>query len=298
MHVNWRGSGSACDARRPHVAATSPKATCAFPRVMSFLLKIAITPLLVAAVSLAARWWGPTIGGILIGLPWFTGPTLFVLIQDKGIDFGVAACAGIELGVACVAAFILAYGLVSVFARWPLSLAGGTAAFAASAWVAQHPALLAGAELGTAGPLWAASGVGLVALAIANLLLPRPRATPALQALPWWDIPMRMLTTGVLVTVIVLAADAMGPQLSGIMSTYPVIVTVVGTFTHHRWGREAVWRMLRGITASLVSFVAFFLVVGLTLAGVGLIASYALASLVALAITSGLFFLNRARAVS
>ena len=59
----------------------------------------------------------------------------------------------------------------------------------------------------------------------------------------------------------------MGPQLSGIMSTYPVIVTVVGTFTHHRWGREAVWRMLRGITASLVGFVAFFLVVGLALPG-------------------------------
>ena len=91
---------------------------------MSFLLKIAITPLLVAGVSLAARWWGPTVGGILMGLPWFTGPTLFVLVQDKGIDFGVAACVGIELGVACVAAFILAYGLISVFARWPLSLAG------------------------------------------------------------------------------------------------------------------------------------------------------------------------------
>ena len=143
-----------------------------------------------------------------------------------------------------------------------------------------------------------ASGVGLVALAIALLLLPRPRATPALQALPWWDIPMRMLTTGALVTVILLTADVMGPQLSGIMSTYPVIVTVVGTFTHHRWGREAVWRMLRGITASLVGFVAFFLVVGLTLPAVGLIASYALASLVALAMTTGLFFLNRARAVS
>ena len=79
---------------------------------MLFLLKIAITPLLVAGVSIAARWWGPTVGGILMGLPWFTGPTLFVLVQDKGIDFGVAACVGIELGVACVAAFILAYGLI------------------------------------------------------------------------------------------------------------------------------------------------------------------------------------------
>jgi hypothetical protein len=143
-----------------------------------------------------------------------------------------------------------------------------------------------------------ASGVGLIALAIALVLLPRSRATPALQALPWWDIPMRMATTGALVTVILLTADVMGPKLSGIMSTYPVIVTVVGTFTHHRWGREAVWRMLRGITASLVGFVAFFLIVGLALPGFGLTVSYLLAAAVALTMTTGLFFLNRARAVS
>ena len=91
----------------------------------------------------------------------------------------------------------------------------------------------------------------------------------------------------------------MGPQLSGIMSTYPVIVTVVGTFTHHRWGREAVWRMLRGITASLVGFVAFFLVVGLDPRRLSASSRpMRLLPLVALAMTTGLFFLNRARAVS
>ena len=63
---------------------------------------------------------------------------------------------------------------------------------------------------------------------------------------------MRMGATGALVTVLILAADALGPQLSGIVSTYPVILTVVGTFTHHRWGREAAWRVMRGLTVSLV----------------------------------------------
>lgn len=264
---------------------------------MLFLLKIAVTPLLVGAVSLAARWWGPAVGGILMGLPWFTGPTLFVLIKDKGIDFGVGACVGIELGAACVAAFILAYGWISVAARWPLCLAGGMAAFAASAWTTRDPAWLRAAAGGGSGPLWMAAGVALLALAIVYLLLPRPRAVPVLLALPWWDIPMRMLTTAALVTVIFLTADRMGPQLSGIMSTYPVIVTVVGTFTHHRWGREAVWRMLRGITVSLVAFVVFFVIVGLALPDVGLAVSYALASAVAIAMTTALFFLNRARGV-
>jgi hypothetical protein len=263
---------------------------------MLFLLKIAITPLLVAGVSLAARWWGPTIGGILMGLPWFTGPTLFVLVQDKGVDFGVAACIGVELGVACVAVFILAYGLISRVAGWPLSLAGAMLAYAASAWIGQSPALLAVLTRGGM-PLWAASGLGLASLAVTYALLPRPRTPPALQALPWWDIPMRMVATGALVTILLLLADIMGPQLSGILSTYPVILTVVGTFTHYRWGREAAWRVLRGLTLSLVAFVAFFLVVGLALPAAGLIGSYVLAAGAALLITTGLFFLNRIGAI-
>jgi hypothetical protein len=262
---------------------------------MLFILKIAVTPLLVAAVSLAARWWGPSIGGILMGLPWFTGPVLFVLVRDKGVDFGVAACIGIEVGVVCISAFMLAYGLASISAGWPLSLACAVAAFGASAWVTHDPTLLPRLT-GSVSPLWTAAGLGLIALMVTYVLLPRPRSPPSLQPLPWWDIPMRMAATGALVTVLVLAADAMGPQLSGIVSTYPVILTVIGTFTHHRWGRESVWRMLRGLTVSLVVFVAFFLIVGLTLPRVGLVASYALASLVALAMTTALFFLNRWRA--
>src|SRR5262245_12116703 len=110
---------------------------------MLFLLKIAVTPLLVAAVSLAARRWGPTVGGILIGLPWFTGPVLFILILDRGAAFGAAACVGIELGVACVSAFMLAYGLVAAVAGWPLSLAAGAAIFFGSAALVSEPAVLA-----------------------------------------------------------------------------------------------------------------------------------------------------------
>jgi len=263
---------------------------------MLFLLKIVITPLLVAAVSLAARWWGPTIGGVLLGLPWFTGPVLFVLVQDNGEDFGVAACIGIELGVVCISAFILAYGLVACFARWPLCLASAVAAFAGSAWATQDQSLLAWAMPAQVPTLGAAACVGLLSLVLAYLLLPRPTAAALPQALPWWDIPMRVGATGALVTALVLAADALGPRLSGIVSTYPVILTVVGTFTHHRWGREAVWGMLRGLTVSLFSFVVFFLVVGLTLSSVGLVGSYVLASAVALVMTTALFILKRGRA--
>ena len=157
---------------------------------MLFLLKIAISPFLVAAVSVAARWWGPTVGGILMGLPWFTGPTLFLLDPGQGHRLWRVGLCRHRARRRVRGRLHPGYGLVSIVARWPLCLAGGVAAFAASALAAQHPALLAGVARGATGPLWVASGVGLVALAIALLLLPRPTATPASQALPWWDIPI------------------------------------------------------------------------------------------------------------
>ena len=254
---------------------------------MLLLLKIAVSPILVAVVSLAARWWGPTVGALLMGLPWLTGPVLYFLAMDKGTAFGVGACAGIELGVVCICAFMLAYGAATAFAPWPVCLAAAAAAFAATAWATQSVEI----ELSTAAAVAAAS------LGVTYLLLPRPATAALPAALPWWDIPARMLATVVLVGGISLGADALGPQLSGIVSTYPAIVTVIGAFTHHRWGRDAVRHMLRGLALSLLAFVVFFLTVGATLAEVGVTASFVLGTAAALPVSAALLALSRWRTV-
>ena len=252
---------------------------------MLLLLKIALPPLLVAAISLVARWWGPTVGGLLLGLPWMTGPVLFFLALDKGVEFAVAASTGIELGVVCIAAFMLAYGAVSIFARWPASLTAAAAAFAASAWAVQDVELT----------LPAAAAAAAASLGGAYLLLPRPRTPVASARPPWWDIPARMLTAFILVGAIMLSADVLGPRLSGIVSTYPAMVTVVGAFTHQQWGRDAVHHMLRGLTLSMLVFVVFFLAVGISLPTLGLVASFACAAVLVLAIDGILLVLIRRR---
>jgi hypothetical protein len=205
--------------------------------------------------------------------------------MDKGVDFGVAACTGIELGVVCICAFMLAYGAATAFASWPVCLAAAAAAFAATAWATQGIAI----ELTTAAAVAAAS------LGVTYLLLPRPATDALPAALPWWDIPARMLATVVLVGGISIGADALGPQLSGVVSTYPAIVTVIGSFTHHQWGRDAVRDMLRGLALSLLAFVMFFLAVGATLPLVGVAAAFVLGTASALPISAGLLLLNRWR---
>lgn len=259
---------------------------------MLFLLKIVVTPLLVAAVALAVRRWGPTVGGILMGLPWFTGPVLFILIQDQGIEFGAGATVGVEIGVVCVSTFMLAYGLVAAVAAWPFCLAAAVVAYFAS--VAAAP-WLAQVASGAVPPLWTAAGLGGASLVIALALLPRPRADVRPPAPPWWDMPARMAAAAALVAVLVTGADALGPRLAGIFASYPIILTVTGVFTHHRGGRDAVLRVLRALAASLFGFIAFFLVLGLALPSAGAVGAYALAALTGIAITAGLVVAHRVR---
>lgn len=243
-----------------------------------FFLKVAVPAVLVAAISLIARWRGPTFASLLIGLPWMTAPVLFFLALDKGDAFAVAACVGVELGVVGIAAYILAYGAVASIARWPFALTAAVVAFFASMSILKAVLL----------PLPLAAVAAAAALALCWLLLPRPRAPSALRTLPWWDLPVRVLTTIIIVSAILLGADLLGGQLSGMAATFPVILTVIGTFTHAQWGFEASRRMLRGVAVSLMALVVFFLVAGIVLPTVGLVVSFVMAFAAAVTVSAGL----------
>jgi hypothetical protein len=247
------------------------------------VFKIAVPPVLVALMSLAARRWGPTIGGLIMGLPWMTGPVLFFLAMDKGDAFAVRACTGIELAVWGMGAFLLGYGAMSKIAPWPISLATAIIGYWSIA------ALTKSLDV----PLWLAAIGAIATLVTSYLLLPKPKTAAFPGRLPWWDIPARMIATFTLVAGIMLSADRLGPQLSGIVASYPVIITVIGSFTHHQWGRDAVLRLLRGMSLSLIGFVAFFVVVGYGLPSLGLAASFAVAALAGVACSAALIVFNR-----
>jgi hypothetical protein len=248
-----------------------------------FLFKIAVPPLLVALMSLAARRWGATVGGLIMGLPWMTGPVLLFLALDKGEAFAVRACLGIELAVLGISAFLLSYAAVSRFASWPISLMAAVASYGAAAMLTQDMAV----------PLWVAAASGAAALIATHLLVPKLPPATAVATLPWYDIPARMLATFSLVAVIMTSADRLGPQLSGIVASYPVIVTVIASFTHQQWGRDSVLRIFRGVSLSLLGFVAFFVVVGYGLPILGITATYAIAAAVSIATSALLITANR-----
>ncbi len=247
------------------------------------LLKIAVPPVLVALMSLAARRWGATVGGLIMGLPWMTGPVLFFLALGKGDAFAIKACLGIELAVLGIAAFILGYGAVSRFAPWPVCTIVALVAYFTTGWFTQSLDM----------ELWVAALIAAAGLLGTYVVLPKPTTTAVPGALPWWDIPARMACVFMLVAGIMMGADLLGPQRSGILASYPVILTVVGAFTHQQWGRDALLRVLRGISLSLLGFVVFFVIVGYGLAEIGLVASFGLAAIIALGVSALLLAFNR-----
>src|SRR5712691_12062805 len=77
-------------------------------------------------------------------------------------------------------------------------------------------------------------------LVIGLALMPRLAAKRSERvALPWWDLPARMLVATVFVLALTSAAPALGSRLSGLLSPFPVYAAVLCVFAHRLQGVAA-----------------------------------------------------------
>jgi hypothetical protein len=241
-------------------------------------LKLTVTPLLILAASLASRRWGESIGGWFVGLPLTSGPVCFFLALDQGVDFAAAAGLGCLAGAASEVGFCLAYSVVSRNFGWPLAVVAGSFGFAVCGFVFAVAAL----------PLWPIAATACAALAAALCLIPRfGSGGAALPRAPGWEIPARMLVATALVFSLTALAPYVGPQLSGLLATYPVFAVVLAGFSHHARGPGTAIQVLRGLLTGLFAFTGFFAALTLTLPRLGIADGFAIATVVALVIQAG-----------
>ncbi|HEX5513355.1 MAG TPA: hypothetical protein VFY81_03100, partial [Gammaproteobacteria bacterium] len=93
------------------------------------ILKLAIVPLFIAAVTMAGRRWGSRIAGLLGGFPVVTGPIVVFIALEQGQQFGALAALAAISGVAGLLAFGIAYSWASLRWPWQASLACGLVAW-------------------------------------------------------------------------------------------------------------------------------------------------------------------------
>lgn len=244
------------------------------------VLKLVTTPALIAAATVAARRFGAGVGGWLAGMPLTSGPVSVFLALEQGPAFAAQAAAGTLLGLIAVTAFCVTYARAAGRLAWPLSTVAGLLAFTAAT------ALLANRSLS----LTLAFGAVLASL-VPGVLLIRSSGAPAYVGAPRWDLPLRMAAATTVVVSLTALASTLGPRLSGFVSTVPVFAGTMAAFSHRLAGPRPAAQLLRGVVVGSFAFAAFFLVVGLAVERLGLVATYTLATAAALAINAAALLL-------
>ena len=211
------------------------------------LLKVAVAPAFVGAVSLIALRFGQRFAGWLVALPVNTGTIVVVLAMTEGPTFAASAASGALAGVISLSAFVAGYALTAHRHSWFTCLAAASAAFTASTLVLSRASLPL--ALGVAG--------ALLSILVVYPAIRTSDGSRAERAVPRWEIPARMLTAGGIVLAITTSAGSLGAQLSGLLAPIPVFSITLVAFTHSRQGAAPVFEFLRGLVYGLVSFAGF-----------------------------------------
>lgn len=247
--------------------------------MMILAFKLLITPVLIGTVTLAGRRWGSIVSGLLIGLPLTSGPISFILAHQFGLEFASRAAIGCLIGQVSICAFCVSYTLVARKAGWLICILTGIAAF------------LACTALGNAisWELLPALLLLLSVIALAVRTIPQHKLAHRPSLPPKWDLPARIVTATSFVIALTTVANTLGPQLSGLISPFPIFGIVFAAFTHSQQGAKATTNLLRGIVLGSGSYAAFFLIVGALLTHAGIALTYLMASTAAITI-SGMYY--------
>ncbi len=239
------------------------------------LLKLTLTPILIGGASLAARRWGPTIGGWIVGLPLTSGPVLLFIALEHGPSFAATTSVGTLLGLIAIAGYCVGYTAGST--RGPAAaFATATVAYAATGLVCQ-----AFADWPFAALIVFAAG----AIALVLLVLPATESRRSSTPHPKWDLPARIIVGTALVLTLTSVAPLLGPTASGIATTFPVYLSVLSVFAFLHDGRPAALGVLRGLLVGLFGTIGFFVAVHTLVEPAGVGPAFAVAVATSLAIS-------------
>ncbi|WP_326837189.1 hypothetical protein VSH64_20200 [Amycolatopsis rhabdoformis] len=234
---------------------------------MEVLLPPVLPVLTVLFLSVVQRRYGSRLGGRLAGFPTTTFPFLLVLLARDGAGTVAQAARGMIAGQLMVAAFCLGYGRLGRRLRTP----------AAAVTVAL--AVVAGAfSLGLEVPSpWAAAGLAF-AITLAGLVTwPAVPPLDLVVRAPRWELPVRMAAAAGVVTVLTVLGRALGPQVTGLLSCVPIVLTVLTPATHRSAGFEAAETVVRSALRSLPATLVFAVVAALCVVPLGPLVGFVLA---------------------
>ena len=240
------------------------------------IFKLLLTPILTGAATWAGRKYGHNVSGLLIGLPLNAGPIALFLALQHGNVFAANSAKGIILGAVSLALYATTYALLCRKFHF--------LACAISGWVVYLGATFLFNLINVS--LIPIFLITLLALYILFYIFPKYKEQNISIVPPLWDIPIRIILATLFIIALTYVSGKLGPNLSGLLSTFPIFGTIFAITTHFLYGSEACIRLLKGVIVSLFSFSVFFLIIALTIIPLKVLLSFTLASMVCLVIQS------------
>lgn len=230
----------------------------------ALLVKLFAAPLLIGLASLAGKRWGPSIAGLLGGLPLVGGPVVVALWLTSGPQYAHEVALAAPAGVWANIAYFLILGRVSANWRWYTAIPFAWACY-----------LLAGIAISAAG-LAHSLVLGLAIIPAgwlaATRWLSKPQSVPGPVHLPHVELLARIAAAAALVISLTAASDLLGSELTGILTGAPIAAVVIPAFTLANAGRDAMLIALRGFLTGMMGFAVFFLILAPAIAPLGALA--------------------------
>ena len=210
---------------------------------MSLLLglKLFLAPFFVWIISVLQGRYNARLGGLFLGLPLTTGPFLLIIGLQEGRSFAKTAAHGVLVGQLSLIVFCFVYALAAKNLNWKMSIFIATIAVWSSGYFFN---LINFSNLGVVMTLFFVWSISLG-------LFPKYEKPTEKVVAPKWELPVRLITTVVLILLLTATANILGSKVSGALSTYPTIITVLGAFSHRRNGPKYLIATLHALIQAL-----------------------------------------------
>ncbi len=256
----------------------------------AFIVKL-IATILVALVALyAAEHLGPFWGGMIAAFPSTVGPAFIILAIERPPEFVADSALSASASFSAAVALVVAVTLLAARKSHPIVIIGG----AWFAWIVfAAPARLL--------PLTSAAVLiaNAIAFAVGILLTLKVVRTPVL--LPpfrprWYDIPLRATVSGLFVTSVTAVGGVLGPQATGIASSFPIILSTLAMILLPRSGAAVIAATFAHTLRPMLLLPAALVVVHMTAVPLGSWLALALGFAICLAWALTLIFWRRRQA--
>ncbi|HEX3439493.1 MAG TPA: hypothetical protein VHT93_04030 [Pseudolabrys sp.] len=242
------------------------------------IVRMAITAGFVLAATITAERAGPLIGGLVATLPLGAGPVYVFLALDHGATFiGHSAVNSLAINSVNVI-FALTYARLAQMRSVGVSIGVGLVVWVVLALVVHAIpwTLLTGVLLN----IVVQTVCIVLARPLRHVVIPRPETR-------WSDYALRATLVALLVGTTVTASFHIGPEGSGILAVFPIILISVQFILHRRVGGRPSAAVMANAVTGLVGFALACVVLHVTAEPFGSVIGLSLA--LATSIGWGLF---------